>query len=270
MISFFCALCTKVCSQDVLLLKNGDRIKCTIIEIFEDRISYLELNDDSEILYTISRAKLDSIRLSNGKIIQEVAPTLDDNIFYNDKKRCIKFDFFSMLSDVIIISYEQATGPFTSFEISPKFFGYGTSNRSVKGFGIDGAYKMKISAVLNKPDLPDHLLHGGYGKLSGGIAYTQESKFNFISATGYHEKQTVIHLGIDFGKQWVLRNLVSLDLYFGLHYYYDHLESTGSGNFPTYFEDINHGNLFGDNNFAALLGFRIGLLFDRNKNQKRI
>ena len=256
-------------SQDVLILKNGDKIDCVIIEIFEDRVSYLEFNDDSEILYTISRAKLHSIRLSNGKVIRDIAPTLEDNLFFEDRKRNIKFNFFSMTADVVIFTYEQAIGPYTSFEITPKVFGYGPDQRSIKGFGLDAAYKMKISAILNKSDLPVHLLHGGYGRLSGGMAYTEESKFSFLSLSGYRNKQTVIHLGIDFGKQWIVRNIVSLDLMFGLHYYYDFFESTATGNVFSSHKDFNHGDLHGSDNFAAQIGFNIGILFDRVGKTKR-
>jgi len=251
-------------SQDVLTLRNGEKIDCIVIEVFEDRITYLEANDTNEILYTISRAKLESIRLSNGKLIQGVQPQLDDNLYYEDRKRNLKFNFFSPLNNVIIFTYEHALSPTTSFELTPKVFGFGISDREIVGLGLDAAYKMKVNTIVNKNEyLPNHLLHGSYGRLAGGLAQT-DTKSKSNSPSSYIDEQTIFHMGLDFGKQWILKNTVSLDVYFGFHYYFEVFDTTQAN--PIFIDQsINHGDLIGSDNFIGAYGFRIGFVFDQNK-----
>lgn len=256
-----------VTAQDVIIKKNGDKVRVVVKEINDTQIKYVEFDDPNEILFTMDRALIKEIKFSYGKKYKEEAPTEVSDYFSEDGQNNLMLNFTAFGNDAIILTYERALNAGSSFDISTKILGVGIDDQSPdydkSGFGLDLGYKLKFGSVFKKSGeyRPKHLLHGGYFKPSIGFAFAEESR-SFRS-----EKYSYGHFGLQVGKQWILQNRISLDIYFGFHYYIGDSEyeySDGSGiDVIVDDADFNDGDLAGDSNRAAAFGLRVGYVFGK-------
>ena len=251
-------------SQDVIVLKTGERINARIIEVNDVEIKYREYRDPNGIIFTMARGKISEIRYESGRREKEEGPVADPAYYIDDRRNNIKINFLSVGGSTTILEYERAIDPKSSIGVQLKINGLGFSNNDNKsGVGLDLGYKLKLGSIFKKRGdyRPRHLLAGGYFRPVVG--------FNTVNADyGEFNSYTYGHFGLDFGVQWIINNIVSLDLFGGWHYYAGNFDRRVQGDFEyQYFTD---GNLFGVSDHSAIaFGFNVGILFGSDYNPRK-
>jgi len=257
---FFVGLFLNAQAQDKVILKNGDNLDVRITEAADDYIKYYHFDDPNKVEVKMNRSLIRTIKYEYGREEEEVTPGLDESYFVDDKGNLIKLNFTALGQSVSAISYERAIDPFSSFEGEIKIHGVGVNNDEERsGFGINAAYKVKMGKLFKKNDYrPNHLLHGFYFRPDAGA--------NFISFDNPNEgwgytKTNYIHGGLDVGKQWIMNNVLALDLFLGYHYYGGTFEEAPNIDFNLFEDDITDGDLAGINNSGIKYGARVGFVF---------
>lgn len=269
-LSIILLLGTSAISQDLIMLKNGEKISCIIKELSDTQVKYVEVDDANEVIFAINRGQVREIMFAYGKTIEEQPEAINEAYYTDDHKSNIKLNFLSIGADAVIFTYERALNPYSSFEITPKILGVGfNDNSDDSGFGLDLGYKLKLKSIGNINGYrPDHLLHGSYLRIGLGYGYTKDEDSYTTSGGGYYSNKntaSIVHFGLDIGKQWIIQNRVSLDLYAGIHYYGGSFKSERNGQTDDYYyRGFNNGDIGGDDTTAGAFGFRIGFLFEKN------
>ena len=187
---------------------------------------------------------------------QSVAQQIDTD-YAKNKKKAIKFEFFSPLTGNSTIGYESYIKDWLSWEAKVGFIGLniGTaSDINQSGFLIKGGPKFKLNPDFVTDDLKGaHLLSGKY--IRPEIVFSQYTE-DFKGYNGSLELQrqsfTSFAFLITYGHQYVLANIMTLDYHFGLGYGYS---SAKDGKY-------NYSHSSGDSSFpiAVSAGFTIGVL----------
>ena len=257
-------------AQDIIVLKNGKEIDCTIKELSDTNIKYIEIADANQVVFNLSRGQVREIKFSYGKVIEEKSNVINELYFYDDRRSNLKVNFYAIGRDALIFTYERSINLYSSWEVTTKFLGLGfTDDGRESGMGLDIGYKFKLNSLFNGTNYrPDHLLHGSYLRGALGIAATDKESFQFYGNNKMISR-TLVHFGLDFGKQWIIHNNISLDLFAGIHYY----GKVGKdSNFNAIgIDDViddafRHGDITGIANRAISFGIRVGFLFEKNKN----
>ncbi|MEQ9423085.1 MAG: DUF3575 domain-containing protein [Cyclobacteriaceae bacterium] len=200
---------------------------------------------------TISIILLSSCLFISQGIAQEVVLPADSLM----RKKAIKMEFFSPLTGNLTLGYEQYLGNFTSLEFKVGFIGVGKqdfADRREAGLFISGGPKFKLKPeYAQKGTFSTHLLRGGYIRPEVTFAshkYYRDREFN----PAYGETATSVALTINYGKQWVLGDIMTMDWHIGMGYGY-----TSTDEADYYYRTTWSG---GDLPIAWTAGFTIGVL----------
>jgi len=251
-------------AQDVIILKTGEKLEVKIIEVNDVEIKYREYRDPDGIIFTMSRGKIREVRYEMGRREKEEGPGFDPAFYVDDRLNNIKINFLAIGNGHTILAYERGLSPRSGFEVQLKLNGLGFENDYGKaGFGLDAGYKMKIGSLFKKRDeyRPKHILEGGYFRPVLGFNYASYDE-------GQYTNYTYAHFGLDFGTQWILSNIISLELFTGWHYYGGNFKDRYMGDI--YYDFWEDGNLSSvSNNSAIAFGFNVGILFGKAKPEKK-
>lgn len=270
---FSLCLAFKVNAQDIIIKKNGDKVKAKILEINDTQVRYNEFRDINNLVFTLDRALIKEIRFETGTKYKEEQPGLEDGYFAEDRINNLKLNFGAIGGGNIILTFERAIAASSSWESTVKFYGLGTADQYSKesGFGLNVGYKMKTGNLFKKSGeyRPKHILHGGYFRPVLGFSYKKE-EYDYDFGDKATSTSSYVHFGLDLGTQFIIQNSLSLDLYVGFHYL------GGSFTYKDSFSDrqstsgyIQDGDLFGDNSRAISFGFRVGGLFTKRGITKK-
>ncbi len=261
-------------AQDIIIKKDGSKIKAKIIEITDTQIRYNEFRDINDLIFTMDRALIREIRFESGTKYKEERPGTDAAYFADDRISNLKINFFSIGDGNLILTYERAIDPGSSWEATLKVYGIGDGTAEFSdndsGFGFYGGYKFKLGNIFKKSSeyRPKHILHGGYFRPVLGYSYSR-TDFEFRSNRSF-EKDSYVHFGLDIGKQWIIRNAIALDLSIGFHYYGGSFTSDDpNADIFNISNSINDGDLTGAENRAVSFGFKVGGLFSKQGIDKK-
>lgn len=247
-------------AQDVIEQNDGKKIKVKVTELADDYVKFYHYEDPNQVEIKMNRSLIKEIEFEYGRKEETVDPGLNEAYFVNDNRNNIKLNFTGIAAGSTILSYERGLDPFSSVEGSLKFHGagvgYEAENKS--GFGIEAAYKVKFGKLFGKNDYrPKHLLAGFFLKPAIGFSSVKDKYENSSDKVSYN----YVHGGIDLGKQWILNNRLSLEPYFGLHYYggkFDKDDTCERCDDDFYILD---GNMSGAENTAGRFGLNVGYVF---------
>lgn len=166
------------------------------------------------------------------------------------KKSIIKIEFFSPLSGNTTIGYERYIKNFTSVEAKVGFIGLGKRVDDYRNTGVflkvGPKFKLKPE-YATEGTFGTHLLRGSYIRPEIGISIFDHQEYDQRSKT-----VTSAAILINYGKQYILGKIMSLDWHIGLGYGFSNDGDQG------YF----FGYSAGDNDFpmAISAGFTLGVL----------
>jgi hypothetical protein len=254
LIFLFCLTSQFVVAQDIIYKKGGKKIHAKIKEIGLDEVKYLRYDDLDGVLYSISKDAIDKIKFEDGRVERFISDYDNPELYADQKKRALKFNFLSPLFGFSEFTYEQNLAPGRSFETKLGIIGLGRDIRENEGRGVYVGASYKF---YNKPShflrgmRYAHILKGGY--LRPEIAFGSYSEINPDKRNPSDADRRNVTFGtvlLNLGKQWVYSDVFLLDIYGGLGFGFDNVKDEGT---------YNYSNAMA-NGFAFTAGLRIGFL----------
>ena len=159
------------------------------------------------------------------------------------KMNAVKTDLFSPVLRTGVLKYERALNEDMSFQLGFFYTGYkvGDAGTEFSGFGITPEFRYYLS------DTPAP--NGTY--LAPNVRYY---RFTLTDATTDSEGTlTNISIGLNIGKQVVLKDLILIDAWVGPTYNIRSLEATVG--------DLDTGSVPDANGFGMRVGLAVGIVF---------
>lgn len=249
---------TALTAQDQIFKKSGDIIECRITEMGVDEIKF-KLSTLDDVVMVIDKRVVEKVILDGRTII--IKDALKDESFYTDqRKSAIKLDFLSPLFGFTGVQYEQSLRPGQSLEIGAGIIGLGFNNfdNSIGGF-IDVGYKMRHRPILfGRGDRYSHLLNGSFVRPRVTIGSFETEGYERYTYESTRINKTYIVLSLDFGRQFVIADVGTIETYFGLGY-------GGSTNYDNDYNPFFFSSTIFENSFAVSWGLRVGVLLPNKK-----
>jgi hypothetical protein len=174
------------------------------------------------------------------------------------KKKVIKFEFFSPLTGNTTFGYEQYLKNFTSIEAKIGIIGLGKQNLfSASGVFLKVGPKFKLKpSYATKGTFGTHLLRGTYIRPEIAVSFFKWQDEDFFTLLNRPKEINVksVALLINYGKQFVLGKIMTLDWHFGIGYGFSNHEDQG------YYFGYSAGN--SNTPIAFSTGFTLGFLLD--------
>lgn len=221
-----------VTAQEKLYLKNQKApIDCQITEINTIEVKY-KPSDAEQIIVGVSINDVEKIVFKSGRVQTFGDPLQDFNFYKGQKKWIAKFGLLSPASGYTDFYIEKSVKPGRSIEFQANVIGLGKNsviNGQYDTSGKEFYYNQKggsIGVGIKVLRLPDfelanrklmHILQGGYLKPAVMLGYYQRNivftdPLTYITQS--KSKGVVTSLvSMTVGKQWVLDNTFSIDIY---------------------------------------------------------
>jgi hypothetical protein len=257
-------------SQDKIYKLNKEVILCKIVVLGEDEVSYT-MKEMGDLVIIIDADRIEKIVFESGKEITFSNKLEDPELYLGQKKNAIKVGMFSPLTGALSLGYERSIKPGQSMEGTIGLIGIG---RDIENVNPGGAYIKYGYKFISTPNFAvkgmrySHLLKGGYLKPEISFATYQQTftSYNWIPgtnanvATSSRENVVAGTIMLNIGKQWVLGDLILVDLYGGMGYGFDNVKNlTNAYEYggPAY----HYGFIVGsDMPLAFTAGFKVGML----------
>lgn len=291
-------------AQEKIYLKTQkEPISCQILEINTEEVKYRPEGSDV-LTIGISKNDVSKIVFKNGDVQYFLDPLESFQRYVGQKRWNAKIGLLSPVSGYTDLYLEKALKPGRSVELQMNIIGLGTkvllntdwnTNKEYyfnqRGLTIGGGLK-----VLKLPDFElsnrklTHILQGSYLKPSILIGYYQRD-FVFVDPNTY--KYNISRKGImtsmiaiNVGKQWVLDNTFSIDMFASFGLGFDNFRKQETKVKDEYMQNIPYysqieDNLpyrnfgytrFGKNDLGVSIsgGIKIGYLFNMKKKESEM
>lgn len=261
-------LINNLSAQDVLHKKNGQSLEVKIEEIASDEVKYRLFNNLEGPLYSLDKIDVQKIVFENGHTEYYTDNFSNSDLYTHQKRQNIKIGFLSPLVGHTSLTYERNLKPGRGFEIKGSIIGLGINNseRKPRGAFFSAGYKFyRTPDYYLKGMRYAHILKGAYIKPEFILGNYSETVGELILPNNRNDFRRNITFGaimVNFGKQWVYADVLTIDIYAGAGYGFDHISRKDD----LFFDDIASHHFavtkFGSGtNFAGALGFNIGFLF---------
>lgn len=275
-------------AQDKIYKKGGEIIEAKVTEVGSDEIKYRVFNDQSGPMYTLDKDRIIKVVYQNGRIETYQSNLKDPKLYEDQAKSAIKVNFLAPLLGYTQLNFEHSLRPGRAYEVSLGLIGLGkrqelwnfsnssTSStptyRNASGAYLSGGYKLsKLPDFVNKGAKYSHVLQGTYIKpeLSFGI-YDQNYVRSYQTNAPVVNRETIVFGGLlmNLGKQWVVGELLLIDIFGGVGYALDNRNRT-RGNAEARYDNFvgNHFALTSgaDSGFGINGGLKVGILINRKK-----
>lgn len=284
----FFAIALTAKAQDKIFKKGGEIIEARIIEIGTDEIKYKIFSDQSGPLYALDKDRIIKVVYENGRVETYQSNLKDPKLYEDQAKDAIKVNFLAPLLGYTQLNFEHNLRPGRGYELSLGIIGLGkrqdidtfydrtnnqptTTYREASGIFIGGGYKFsKLPDFVNKGSKYSHVLQGAYVKpelLLGFYKHNNIESFPGGTSAPRVSRESISFGGllINLGKQWVLGELLLVDLYGGLGYALDN-RNAAQENSEYYYDYVgNHYALTTgrDSGLGVTGGFKVGILLNR-------
>lgn len=231
------AISQTIVKMDTMITTKNTNLIGKITKVSETEIEYKKIYEPDAPVYTVNKDKIKEIRWGNGTVERVVPDEMGVNkeLEIIDKRSTIKFNFFSPVNDQIKFSYEHSVKVGTNIEIAAGLinnsmlkssFNYGkqltqggTLSVGVKFLlGQDYYIKgMKYTHPLKGWFIKPEIAYSGY--TVRGIQIYNWTPYN--SSLLYTDRKiNSIALLINYGRQFILGNVLTLSYSVGLGYSY--------------------------------------------------
>lgn len=250
--------------------KNGDTLSVDVQEVDIDAVKYKLFNETDGPLYSLDKQRILKIVYRNGREETFSPALMDPELYVGQKNKGIKINFLAPLLGYSQFTYEQSIKPGQDWEATlgiiglgknPELEYYGSTNEKVDARGVffGAGYKfIRMPNFVRRGERMWHVLHGSYIKPHIVLGtYTRNVIAYGASPADVQRKD--IQFGallINIGRQWVLGDIMLLDIYFGLGYSFDNTKD------DDYLDD-GYKYAFlggGDSNFGVTAGIKIGIM----------
>lgn len=279
LVGIFIISYTTTFAQDIITKKDGTTLEVIIKEMKNNTIKYVDFKDPNGVIFTIDKAFVSDVAFKYGKTMEIKNHEGDKLYFAEDKINNIMFNFSAFGSNTLGLAYERAIAPGQSVLGEIKIYGIGINSNDIdrSGFGADIAYRLKTKKLFRGNSYrPKHILDGSYfspvfGFSSGKTTYNHYYyNYDGSSTSIISLDHSVFHFGIQYGKQWILNNILSIDASVGFHYYGGSFDGDEDQNsFIGFGEPLRLGNMIGSDNKLFSFNLRIGILAGKESIVKK-
>lgn len=264
-----------------------------VVEIGVNEIKY-KAPDRPNLVISIDKQDVVKIVYKNGQVNLINNPMQDMSFYQEQHLNNLKLSVINIATGSSQLFYERGVKPGKSYEYELNLIGLGqdqkigttdyTMQQAGIGIGI-GAKFIRLPDFVNGSIRLRHVMQGPYIKPAVSVNVYQR---NFLTVDSFGEYGTSrktcfsIHPHITIGKQYIMDNSVSIDVYGLLGYSFDNL-------FANYESALSDGNQFlwaidnglpfngfgytraakNDMGLTWGMGFRIGFLFDWKRMDKQ-
>ncbi len=273
---FSLSLSLSAAAQDKIYKKGGEVIEATISEVGTDEIKYKVYKNTEGPVYTIEKARILKVVYQNGRTEVYQSNAMNDPELYADQaKNAIKINFLAPLLGFTQLNFEHNMRPGRSYEATLGIIGLGkkqelynynfsstsqpTTYRDQGGVFFGGGFKLsRMPDMVSGKEHFNHVMQGAYIKPELLFGFYSENLNSYNTTT---RRNSIVKKDVSFGalmlnlgKQWVLGEIMVLDVYGGVGYAIDNLNN----------ETLNGERLESDllgSHFAILAGGESGLGF---------
>lgn len=293
-----CLSTSFILAQDTIVKKNGQIIISKVTEIGPTEIKYKDWNNLEGPIYVIYREEVRKIKYENGKeeiIMPDLYSTNQEAQIIN-KTQAAKIGFFAPLNNHIELGYERMIKMTTNLEtkigIIYPFIKEISNYDDIRG----GYLKVGIKYLLGQDYYIKgmrfvHPLKGSYVKtemiycyfkkydVTVGHVHQQNPQYGYLIYTSV-QGDVAYNTGainLIYGRQFILGNLLTLDLYVGLGYgimgykITDYNKNLGPVDFDRFLDPTNYfAYLYMGKRFPLTLtgGIALGYIFGSGKDEK--
>lgn len=287
---FFISITAATNAQDKIYKKGGEIVEVRIIEVGTDEIKYRVFNDQSGPMYSLDKDRIIKVIYENGRVETYYNNLKDPKLYDDQAKDAIKINFLAPLLGYTQVNYEHNLRPGRGYELSLGIIGLGkrqdiasfydgatdrttTTYREASGVFLGGGYKFsKMPDFVSKGAKYSHVLQGSYVKpelLIGVYKHNNIQSFPGGGSPPRVSRESISFGGllVNLGKQWVLGDLLLIDVYGGLGYALDNRKTSQNNSEYDYDYIGNHYALSTgtDSGVGFTGGFKIGILVNRSK-----
>lgn len=246
-------------TEDIITKRDGSVIKAKIIEMGTDDVKYkLYSNPDGPVLSLKKSKEVKSVVIDGQTVYEykEDPLTISNNAIVN-RTSAVKFHFFSPLNHHMAFDYEWMNKPGFNWEVGFGIIGPGVSSNDKKkprGAFLRGGPKFLLG---NSSDIEveggrlAHPLKGKYIKVE--MILNTFSTTNYIDTTTYtynpnpvpggmlmYKKQyQSVTLDLQYGRQYIFGNAMTLSWYIGVGYSFESKTSTLPPKYSNPFYDFD-------------------------------
>lgn len=258
--TFFAIAIETATAQDIIIKVNDDSLNVKIVQITFDKIRYRFHGMKTGNIMEIPKNQVKKIIYENGSSLTIVYNLFDVNpdLLIKDRSRSWKIDLVSPVFNHFTIGYEQKLKLGMNLEIKASYIGW-RLNKTIDqtdGFFVKAGIKfLKNSSTIRKGLKYMNPMKGSYLKpeITAGryTSIEKERKINF----------TNIAVNCLFGQQYIIGNVICLDLFGGAGVGYQY-NSRGPSNREDDFSYCFSHIFFGKKLPITLTGgFMIGYVF---------
>lgn len=189
----------------------------------------------------------------------------DPRMFRHQKTMALKLSPTALSNNSLYLSLEKSFTPRWGAEVGIRIHSKSNNDffiTETSGIGIELGGKFRVSnPYLIKKNKIRHLLGGLYLKPTLGYSSKKETTFENI------DQYQLFYGGINSGLQFLIKDVLVIDLYAGIYLYTADGESTPiGGQFTIPFKvKPKEGDFIGENNLATSLGVKFGFLLGSRK-----
>lgn len=277
-------------TEDLITKKDGTVIKAKVLEMGSDEVKYKLYNNPDGPVLSLKKSKEVKSVVIDGQSVYEYKddPMTISNNAIMSRTSVAKFHFFSPLNHHIAFDYEWMNRPGFNWETGIGIIGPGVSSTDKKkprGVFLRGGPKFLLG---NSSDIEveggrlAHPLKGKYIKVE--MILNAFSTTNYIDTTSYsynpnpvpggllaYKKQyQSLTLDLQYGRQYIFGNAMTLSWYIGVGYSFESKTSTLPSKYSNYFYDFDlrrYSHSFFGQNFplAFTSGITIGYILPAPK-----
>lgn len=287
---FMLSLSAAAQAQDKIYKKGGEVVEVKIVEVGTDEIKYRVFGDQTGPMYSLDKDRIIKVIYENGRIETYQSNLKDPKLYEDQAKDAIKINFLAPLLGYTQFNYEHNLRPGRGYELSLGIIGLGkrqdigsfydsatsrttTTYREASGVFIGGGYKFsKMPDFINKGAKYSHVLQGAYVKpelLLGVYKHNNIESFPGGGSPPRVNRESISFGGllVNLGKQWVLGELLVVDVYGGLGYALDNRNASLNNTEYDYDYIGNHYALTTgtDSGLGFTGGFKIGILVNKGR-----
>jgi len=251
-------------AQDIIVKANNDSLRVKIVQITLDKIKFRYHGIKSGQVLEIPKNQVKQIIYENGSSLTIVYNLFDisKDLMIKERNNAIKVDLFAPLLNHITVAYEHKLKLGVNLEIKAGYIGWRINKTldPTEGFIIKAGIRyLKNSSTIRKGLKYIHPMKGSYVK--------PEILFNRYTSMEEGHPINFNNFGacINFGRQYILGNVVCLDFFGGVGFGYQQNSRGDSSSSQKKGDDFSYcySHLYFGNKLPIILtgGFMMGYVF---------
>jgi len=269
-------------NEDIITKMDGTVIKAKIIEIGAGEIKYKLYSNPDGPEISVKKQDVNTVKI-NGELVYKHKddPLSVSNKSILNKTSIVKFYFLSPFFHHLAVGYEWMDKPGFNWDVALGIIGPSVvtnDDRKPRGFFLRGGPKFLLgsSSDIVTEDTKEryaHPLKGKYIKIdlilnsfssTNSIDISSSSPTYTTSKLYYKETCQSLAINIQYGKQHIFGNALTMEWYMGCGYSFENLTSTLPEQYKIYYNTspVRYSHLYFGKDFPVVLtaGITIGLI----------